>query len=75
MCFILLFTLTKVLDYIVTHDHLSERETRKYVQQMVHALDYLHAIGVCHRDLKAENLMLDDNMNIKIIGENTLLLI
>ena len=30
-------------------------------------IEYLHKIKVCHRDLKPENLLLDANMNIKIV--------
>ena len=30
-------------------------------------IEYLHSIKVCHRDLKPENLLLDENMNIKIV--------
>jgi 5'-AMP-activated protein kinase catalytic alpha subunit len=30
-------------------------------------VEYLHSIKVCHRDLKPENLLLDENMNIKIV--------
>ena len=31
---------------------LSEDEARRFFQQLVHAMDYCHAIGVYHRDLK-----------------------
>ena len=27
----------------------------------------MHQIKICHRDLKPENLLLDENMNIKIV--------
>ena len=30
-------------------------------------MEYLHKLGIVHRDLKPENLLLDENMNIKII--------
>jgi serine/threonine protein kinase len=57
----------EILDYIITHEQLHERETRKFMAQIAHALAYMHRIGICHRDLKAENLLLDSNMDIKII--------
>eukprot|EP01136_Pigoraptor_vietnamica_P033896 Opistho-1_new@97236 len=57
----------EILDYIVAHGKLSEKETRRFIRQVVSAVEHLHQIGIVHRDLKAENLLLDDNMNIKII--------
>ena len=29
-------------------------------------LGYLHASGLSHRDLKLENILIDDNFNLKI---------
>jgi 5'-AMP-activated protein kinase catalytic alpha subunit len=33
----------------------------------VAGVEYLHRNKICHRDLKPENLLLDENMNIKIV--------
>lgn len=46
----------------------SEDEARRLFQQIVSAVAYCHASGVVHRDLKAENLLLDKENNIKLIG-------
>jgi len=40
---------------------------RLYAAQLVHILEFLQSLLVMHRDLKPQNIMLDDNMNIKII--------
>ncbi|KND03562.1 CAMK/CAMKL/MARK protein kinase [Spizellomyces punctatus DAOM BR117] len=56
----------EVLDYIVAHGRLKESEAKKFVRQIVEALKYCHEGNVVHRDLKAENLLLNSSMQIKI---------
>ncbi|KAJ3116515.1 MAP microtubule affinity-regulating kinase 1 [Phlyctochytrium bullatum] len=56
----------EVLDYIVAHGRLKEKEARKFIQQIVSALEYCHSLNIAHRDLKSENLLLDEDMSIKI---------
>ncbi|XP_039118342.1 CBL-interacting serine/threonine-protein kinase 21-like isoform X2 [Dioscorea cayenensis subsp. rotundata] len=45
---------------------LTEREARRYFQQLIDAVDYCHSRGVYHRDLKPENLLLDSEGNLKV---------
>ena len=45
-----------------------EREARRMFKQIVSAVAYCHSKRVVHRDLKAENLLLDSSMNIKLAG-------
>ena len=37
---------------------LTEREIGNYIHQIMLALNYMHAVGVIHRDLKLENIMI-----------------
>ncbi|NXX93859.1 HUNK kinase, partial [Centropus bengalensis] len=46
---------------------LEENEARKYIRQLILAVEHLHRAGVVHRDLKIENLLLDEDNNIKLI--------
>lgn len=45
---------------------LKEDLARKYFQQLIGAVDFCHSRGVYHRDLKLENLLLDENGDIKV---------
>ncbi|XP_038666810.1 NUAK family SNF1-like kinase 1 [Scyliorhinus canicula] len=56
----------ELYDYISERRKLSERETRMFFRQIVAAIHYCHKNGVIHRDLKLENILLDENYNIKI---------
>ena len=45
---------------------LLERVARRYFYQLLAAVAACHAQGVCHRDVKLENLMLDGKDNLKL---------
>ena len=38
-----------------------------YAKQLINGLSELHKAGICHRDLKLDNLVLDEDFNLKII--------
>uniref|UniRef100_A0AAR2JUF8 non-specific serine/threonine protein kinase n=1 Tax=Pygocentrus nattereri TaxID=42514 RepID=A0AAR2JUF8_PYGNA len=56
----------EVFDYLVAHGRMKEKEARAKFRQIVSAVQYCHQKRIVHRDLKAENLLLDADMNIKI---------
>ncbi|XP_057623807.1 serine/threonine-protein kinase SIK2 isoform X3 [Chionomys nivalis] len=56
----------EIFDYLANHGRLNESEARRKFWQILSAVDYCHGRKIVHRDLKAENLLLDNNMNIKI---------
>lgn len=55
------------MNYIVAHERLQEKDAKKFFAQIVNAVGYMHSMRACHRDLKASNMLLDENLNIKII--------
>ncbi|XP_071484126.1 testis-specific serine/threonine-protein kinase 3-like [Diadema antillarum] len=57
-----------VLEYIrlVTRGPVPERLARTWGMQTARALFYMHGMGVAHRDVKCENLLLDTRFNIKL---------
>ena len=54
---------------------MNEKEACRKFRQIVSAVAYCHTRGIVHRDLKAENLLLDVNRNIKIAGLFTFIVI
>ena len=47
--------------------NLTENHICKIYQQIISGIEYLHEIGIAHRDLKLENILLNREKNIKII--------
>ena len=57
-----------IADYLVNNGRMTEVEAKRVFRQILAAVSYCHDSCVVHRDLKAENLLLDANMNIKLAG-------
>lgn len=57
----------ELFNYIVKKKRLPDKEACRFFHQILAGIEYLSKIKICHRDLKPENLLLDENMNIKIV--------
>nr|CAD7259117.1 unnamed protein product [Timema shepardi] len=55
-----------IFNYLVENGRMNEKEARRIFQQIVAAVHYCHTRQIVHRDLKAENLLLDLDKDIKL---------
>lgn len=56
----------EMYNYLQSKRHLDENEGARLFAQLVSGVHYLHSKGIVHRDLKLENLLLDNKRNIVI---------
>lgn len=56
----------ELFDHLVNNGRMKESVARVKFLQLISALNYCHNQKIVHRDIKAENILLDDKDNIKI---------
>jgi len=54
------------LAHYFKNDLPSKEETINIMCQIIDAIKYCHRKGIVHRDIKLENILIDENMNIKL---------
>ncbi|XP_034948956.1 testis-specific serine/threonine-protein kinase 4-like isoform X2 [Chelonus insularis] len=55
-----------LLDIIRRDMYIDEIRSRHWFKQLLDAIAYCHSCGVVHRDIKCENLLMDQHLNIKL---------
>lgn len=56
-----------LFECIEQHSRLTEEQARWVFAQVVEAVWYLDTLGICHRDIKDENCVVDKDFNVKLI--------
>ena len=57
----------ELFDHLVEHGAYSEREAASLLQDVCGALALLHAQGLCHADIKPENMLLTEDDHVKLV--------
>jgi len=55
------------LSYVLEKNGLGEDEALKFFIQLISAMKYCHDRSIIHRDIKHQNILLDDKFNMKLI--------
>jgi MAP/microtubule affinity-regulating kinase len=58
-----------LLDLLKSRENrrIDENECRKVFTQLIKAIDFCHKNNIIHRDIKLENVIVDDNFKLKLI--------
>ena len=60
----------ELFQYILVRKKLEEEEAFYFFIQIINCIDYLHKVKIAHRDLKAENIIIEqDKKEIKLFGK------
>jgi len=55
-----------LFDYIVSTGAFPEVVACHYFKQFMSGIQAIHMKGMCHRDIKCENILIDDDYHLKI---------
>lgn len=56
-----------LFECIEAHNQLPLSIVRHIFQQVLEAVNYLYSMGIVHRDIKDENIVVDENYHVKLI--------
>ena len=55
-----------LLNYVRKRRKLTEKNAKFLFKQIMQGIAYMHTIGIVHRDIKLDNILLDGHGNVKI---------
>jgi len=61
----------ELFDFLMFTGRFSDEVTRTYCRQLLSGLEAIHDLGITHRDLQPENLLMDGDFNLKIADFTT----
>ncbi|PRP75216.1 hypothetical protein PROFUN_15926 [Planoprotostelium fungivorum] len=56
-----------LLSYVLEKNGLGEDEALRFFIQLISGMEYCHKRSIIHRDIKHQNILLDDKFNMKLI--------
>ena len=56
----------ELFDHILAHRYLREKDACKLFSQLISGVWYIHQKKIVHRDLKLENVLLDEHCRVKL---------
>ncbi|KAG1325187.1 hypothetical protein G6F62_008685 [Rhizopus arrhizus] len=56
-----------LFDYIELNEHIDESEIKNIFLQIAKAVEHIHQLHIVHRDIKDENVLLDENGCVQLI--------
>lgn len=56
-----------LLQLVRKEKYLPEERAKSYFSQLISAVEYIHGMGVVHRDIKCENIVFDRTNTLKLI--------
>lgn len=56
----------ELFTYVLDRQGLPAPVARLFFNQLMSAVHYMHEKGVAHRDVKLENMLLDESINLKL---------
>ena len=56
-----------LFQFIDEHPQMDEVLAKKIFKQLVEAVSYIHKKGICHRDIKEENVLINSSLQLRLI--------